>query len=80
MAEYNDQPRTAFAPLAAKPVQTYTPTPLDLITQTLRSAPAANEEIARQRIATLEREARALGNDPSAALVFHEIGLLWEDT
>ncbi|HYX92157.1 MAG TPA: tetratricopeptide repeat protein, partial [Myxococcaceae bacterium] len=42
-------------------------------------APSVAEEVARQRITTLEREARALGNDPSAALLFHEIGLLWED-
>jgi len=34
---------------------------------------------ARARIASLEREARALGDGPEAALLFHEMGLLWED-
>ena len=50
-------------------------------------APAAGEaarsgqpgvEEARARIASLEREARALGSVPQAALLFHEMGLLWE--
>jgi len=36
-------------------------------------------EEARERIAALEREARALGDGPEAALLFHEMGLLWED-
>src|SRR5271165_6297539 len=36
-------------------------------------------EEARARIASLEREARALGEGPEAALLFHEMGLLWED-
>lgn len=39
----------------------------------------AHEDGARARIASLEREAKALGNDPASALIFHEIGLLWED-
>jgi tetratricopeptide (TPR) repeat protein len=38
------------------------------------------EETARRQIASLEREARALGPDTAAALLFHEIGLLWEDS
>ena len=43
------------------------------------SQPAtASDEEARERIAALEREARALGPVPAAALLFHEIGLLWE--
>src|SRR5688500_3079551 len=46
---------------------------------TINRAPVATDEGARQRIAALEREAKALGNDPTAALLFHEIGLLWED-
>jgi tetratricopeptide (TPR) repeat protein len=41
--------------------------------------PTPEEEGARDRIAALEREARALGSDPSAAMLFHEIGLLWEE-
>lgn len=42
------------------------------------AAAGATEDEARERIAALEREAKALGPDPSAALLFHEIGLLWE--
>lgn len=43
------------------------------------SQPAtASDDEARERIAALEREARALGPVPAAALLFHEIGLLWE--
>ncbi|MFZ5443233.1 MAG: tetratricopeptide repeat protein [Myxococcota bacterium] len=38
----------------------------------------AAEDDARARVATLDREARALGAVPAAALLFHEIGLLWE--
>jgi cellulose synthase operon protein C len=34
---------------------------------------------ARARIAALEREARALGDGLESALLFHEMGLLWED-
>ncbi|HZH18229.1 MAG TPA: Adventurous gliding motility protein K, partial [Archangium sp.] len=47
----------------------------------LATLPAASspEQEARERIATLEREARALGNEPQAALLFHEIGRLYED-
>jgi tetratricopeptide (TPR) repeat protein len=37
------------------------------------------EEGARGRIVALEREAKAMGADPNAALLFHEIGRLWED-
>jgi tetratricopeptide (TPR) repeat protein len=39
------------------------------------------EDEARERIASLEREARALSaTDPhGAALLFHEVGLLWEE-
>ena len=36
------------------------------------------EDGARHQIAKLEREAKALGADPAAALLFHQIGLLWE--
>jgi len=37
------------------------------------------EDEARVRIAALEREAKALGPEPAAAILFHEIGLLWEN-
>jgi cellulose synthase operon protein C len=38
----------------------------------------ATVEEARSRIATLEREAAAIGHQPAAAPLFHEMGLLWE--
>ena len=41
-------------------------------------APTQTDEDARARIATLDREAKGLGATVSAALLFHEIGLLWE--
>ncbi|MFN0061773.1 MAG: tetratricopeptide repeat protein [Myxococcaceae bacterium] len=37
------------------------------------------EDEIRARLARLEREAKALGNDPASALLFHEIGLLHEE-
>src|SRR5260370_7198261 len=49
--------------------------------QTLSPAQRPEQEDAgRQQIASLEREAKALGSDPAAALLFHQIGLLWEDS
>jgi tetratricopeptide (TPR) repeat protein len=56
----------------AAPAAPSSPTPVP-------AAASAAEEEARGRIAALEREARALGNDPAAALLFHEAGLLWEE-
>ena len=46
-----------------------------------RAANTSAEDEARERIAALEREARALSaTDPqAAALLFHEMGLLWEE-
>ncbi len=41
------------------------------------SVPATEDET-RARIAALEREAKALGSQPAAALLFHEIGLHWD--
>ncbi len=53
----------------------------EALASNLSTLPAASspEQDARERIATLEREARALGNEPQAALLFHEIGRLYED-
>lgn len=60
-------PRTLSTAIPAIPV----PTP--------SSEPAtASEDEARARIAVLDKEARALGAAPAAALLFHEMGLLWE--
>ena len=45
------------------------------------AAPAVSDAVAsevRNRIASLEREARALEPDPGSARLYHEIGLLWE--
>ncbi len=43
------------------------------------SEPAtASEDEARVRISALEKETKAMGAVPAAALLFHEIGLLWE--
>lgn len=67
MSDGSDSPRTLSAAIPAIPI----PTPT--------GAPATrSEDEAKARIATLEREARALGTDPRAALLFHEIGRLWE--
>ncbi len=37
------------------------------------------QESARQKIAALEREAKLLGDSREAALLFHEVGRLWEE-
>jgi tetratricopeptide (TPR) repeat protein len=56
----------------------------EVLAQNLGAMPPAGtpEDEARERIAALEREARALSaSDPqAAALLFHELGLLWEET
>src|SRR5205823_9039673 len=84
MSERNDLQRPVPSPLpaAATPVPPpQSPTAAESLASTVQSMPAAPsaEEDARSRIAVLEREAKALGNDPASALLFHEIGLLWED-
>jgi len=88
MSERNDLPRTPSLSSPGVPVPAVTqggaPTrPVsEALATTLSSLPPATtpEQDARERITVLEREARALGNEPQAALLFHEIGLLWEDT
>lgn len=95
MSERNDLQRPVPTPLPAAPnhptanaTQISHPSAADgsgAAVETLSAAmqgmpPAASsEEEARNRIAVLEREAKAVGNDPASALLFHEIGLLWED-
>ena len=89
MSERNDVPRppdsVAFLPLSSVPGK-----PEASATETLSQAttqlPAAvtttsAEDDARERIASLEREAKALAaTEPqAAALLFHEVGLLWEE-
>ncbi len=78
MSERNDVPNTE--PSQPTPVVTSTASePLAQAFAALPPPPNAVEDEARSRIAALEREAKALGSDPSAAILFHEIGLLWED-
>ncbi len=67
MNERSELPRTLSTAIPAIPA------PAD---QT--QPPTASEDEARARIAALEREARAMGTQPGAALLFHEMGLLWE--
>lgn len=67
MTERNELPRTLSTAIPAIPMPTQRAEPV-----------TATEEEARLRIIALEREARAIGNQPGAALLFHEMGLLWE--
>jgi cellulose synthase operon protein C len=84
MSEQNDLTRTSSS--ASIPAQGVTPTrpATEVLAQSLGAMPAAStpEDEARERLAALEREARALSAaDPqAAALLFHELGLLWEET
>jgi tetratricopeptide (TPR) repeat protein len=61
-----EMPRTLSGAIPAIPVPTQT------------SSPTQSEDAARARIAALEAEARGQGQTVEAALLFHEIGLLWE--
>ncbi|MFL5319560.1 MAG: Adventurous gliding motility protein K, partial [Myxococcaceae bacterium] len=76
MSERNDLPRTtSFATIpAVQPTNA-----AQTLGNQLQQFPAGVDEDARAQIAVLDREAKALGNDPSAAMLFHQIGLLWED-
>lgn len=87
MSERNDVPRPPV-PVASPPVPGAPGRPAASATEVLAQAtpqlPAPGtsaEDEARERIASLEREARALSaTDPhGAALLFHEVGLLWEE-
>lgn len=79
MSERNDLPATASMPAhAAAPPVSASETMTSQLSQ-VSAASSAVEEEARARVTVLEREAKALGTDPAAAILFHEIGLLWED-
>ena len=67
MSDPHDYPRTLSTAIPAIPIPEAAPQPA-----------TASEDEARARIAALDKEARALGPVPAAALLFHEIGLLWE--
>jgi cellulose synthase operon protein C len=75
------EPSAAAPAVSPAPTEAPATSIADALTQSLRvvPAPATQDDPLRQRIAMLEREARAFGNDPSAALLFHEVGLLWEE-
>ncbi|MCP3144521.1 tetratricopeptide repeat protein [Pyxidicoccus xibeiensis] len=86
MSERNDVPRpplpVAPPPIPGAPAKSATET----LAQNTAALPvaavnASAEDEARERIASLEREAKALSaTDPhAAALLFHEVGLLWEE-
>ncbi len=79
MTARNDLPNTPATPDA--PVASVDGAVQHLVeaAQKAPPPPTAAEESARRKIALLDREARAMGTDPAAALLFHEIGLLWED-
>jgi tetratricopeptide (TPR) repeat protein len=66
-AQRDEFPRTLSTAIPAIPMPGENPAPA-----------TASEDEARARIAALEREARAMGAVPAAALLFHEMGLLWE--
>ncbi|MGA9525642.1 MAG: tetratricopeptide repeat protein, partial [Myxococcaceae bacterium] len=78
MSDRSDLPRT-FTVSSIPAVVLPEPSATQQLAQNLGSVPAAHPEQTRARIAALEKEARALGAEPGAALLFHEIGLLWED-
>jgi tetratricopeptide (TPR) repeat protein len=84
MSEQNDLTRTASSTSTSAPGGTPPRPATEVLAQNLGAMPAAStpEEEARERIAALEREARALSSaDPqAAALLFHELGLIWEET
>lgn len=84
MSEQNDLTRTSSSASIPAPGAPAARPATEVLAQNLSAMPAATspEEEARERIAALEREARALSSsDPqAAALLFHELGLLWEET
>ncbi|WP_395857165.1 Adventurous gliding motility protein K [Cystobacter fuscus] len=87
MSERNDLPRSpTWSTTGASAIPTVQAPSRPAVSEALAShlgalPPAASspEQDARERIASLEREARALGTEPQAALLFHEMGRLWED-
>ncbi|MDC0707102.1 tetratricopeptide repeat protein [Stigmatella sp. ncwal1] len=84
MSEPNDLTKTSSfvsppLPPAGVPAKPAT----EVLAQSLGTLPpVTTEEEARERVAALDREARALSvTEPQmAALLFHELGLIWEET
>jgi len=82
MSERNDLQRPVPTPIpaAVHPNRSASEVAAEILVSAVQTVPAPPpEEEIRNRIAVLEREAKALGNDPASALLFHEIGLLWEE-
>jgi tetratricopeptide (TPR) repeat protein len=67
MSNGSDYPRTLSTAIQAITIPTAT------------ASPTQTDDDARTRIASLEAEARGQGATVEAALLFHEIGLLWEN-
>jgi tetratricopeptide (TPR) repeat protein len=84
MSEQNDVTRTSSSTSLPVPGGSPAKPATELLAQNLSATSMAppSEDEARERIAALEREARALSSaDPqAAALLFHELGLIWEET
>ncbi|MBJ6762854.1 tetratricopeptide repeat protein [Myxococcaceae bacterium JPH2] len=84
MSENNDVTRPAPAapqrPESVRPASA-TEALAQAVTTLPAATPASVEDDARERIASLEREAKAVAStDPqTASLLFHEVGLLWEE-
>ena len=83
MNDGNNLPRP-HSPTSDVPTVPAATSATEQLSANLQSLPAAprsdQEDKVRKQIAGLEREAKALGPDPAAALLFHEIGLLWENS
>ncbi|WP_224366595.1 tetratricopeptide repeat protein [Hyalangium versicolor] len=84
MSEQNDLTRTSSSASIPAPGTPPVKPATEVLAQNMSAMPAAStpEDDARERLAALEREARAISSsDPqAAALLFHEMGLLWEET
>ncbi len=83
MSEQNDLTRTSSSASVPPPEGAPAKPAAEVLAQAVGTFPPAStlEDEARDRIAVFEREARALSaSDPqSAALLFHELGLVWEE-
>jgi tetratricopeptide (TPR) repeat protein len=83
MSEPNEQSRVEPRAAAAPPPLPSAQNPggaTAAAAQNLAALPSlSGDDATRARIAALEREAKAWGNDPEAAPLHHELGLLWEE-
>jgi tetratricopeptide (TPR) repeat protein len=72
-------PRSMPPNVEVSPTAVSSPTPASSTVPENSTATTPALQEARSRITVLEREVKALGDDPAAGLLFHEMGLLWED-